>query len=93
MAAVKKIKATKKKSLNTKAGIAYMKTTDELKAGLLAAQIELTEVKRSHAARELANTQRPRELRVQIARIKTALNKSVKEVKDASATLSVKEKS
>lgn len=77
MAAIKK-STSAVKSLKTKASIASMKTTDELQAGLVAAQIELAEVKRSHAARELANTQRPRELRVQIARIKTALRKARK---------------
>ena len=72
MATIKKT-AGIKRTLKTNKRIADMKTADELQAGLLAARLELVEVKRSHAARELANTQRPRELRVQIARINTAL--------------------
>ncbi len=50
-----------------------IKTNDELSSELIAAQTELVEVKRSHATRELANTQRIKELRRQIARLKTAL--------------------
>lgn len=49
------------------------KTIDELKADLLVAQNDLVEAKRSHAARELVNTSRIKDLRVSVARIKTAI--------------------
>lgn len=58
------------------------KTTDELKADLLVAQNNLVEAKRSHAARELANTARIKELRVEVARIKTALSTQTAENKE-----------
>ncbi len=63
-----------KKTTAAKNDIAAMKTSDELHAALLTAQNELVDAKRSHASRELANTQRLKELRVHIARIHTALN-------------------
>ena len=58
------------------------KTTDELKADLIVAQTDLVAAKRSHAARELANTARIKELRVTIARIKTALSSQTAENKE-----------
>lgn len=91
MAVRKKTIATKKASAK-KAAVTDMKNIDELRSGLLTAQSELVEAKRSHAARELANTEKLKELRVQIARIKTALNSATKEAKDASTVPSVKEK-
>jgi len=62
-----------------KAPILTSKSHDELKAELVTAQTELAETKRSHAARELSNTGRLRELRVSIARIQTALNVKARE--------------
>ncbi len=70
--------AKTKKTTNAKNEIAAMKTTDELSSALLATQSELVEAKRSHASRELSNTQRLKELRVKIARIKTAHNSAEK---------------
>ncbi len=55
------------------------KSYDELKAELTTIQTELAEAKRSHAARELSNTGRLRELRVSIARIQTVLNVKARE--------------
>jgi ribosomal protein L29 len=85
MAATKKITAKKAASID-------MKNADELKAGILAAQSDLVEARQSHASRELANTERLKELRVLIAQLKTALNKLTKEARDTSAVSSVKEK-
>lgn len=62
-----------------KAPVLESKSHDELKAELTTAQTELAEAKRSHAARELSNTSRLRELRVSIARIQTALNVKARE--------------
>lgn len=62
--------ATKK---TVKKATSTQKTVDELKADLLVAQNDLVEARRSHASRELANTTRLRDLRVQIAQIKTTL--------------------
>ena len=47
---------------------------DELRTKLITLESDLTEAHKSHAARELANTNRLRELRKDIARINTALN-------------------
>lgn len=91
MAATKKTTAKKKTALS-QASISSMKNNEELQTALLTAQSELVEAKRSHAARELANTRRLKELRIQIARIKTALNKLTKETRNASTKHSVKEK-
>lgn len=50
------------------------KTADELASELVSSQNDLVEARRSHAARELVSTARIRQLRKQIARIKTALS-------------------
>jgi large subunit ribosomal protein L29 len=47
---------------------------EELTVKLVTLNSDLAEAYRSHAARELANTQRLRELRKDIARVNTALN-------------------
>lgn len=65
--------AATKKTAKAKKNVADIKTPDELKAALRVSQNELLDAKRSHASRELANTERLKELRVQIARIKTSL--------------------
>lgn len=66
--------ATKKSPQSKQLVVSELKTSDELRAALVAAQSELIDTKRSHAARELANTARLKELRVQIARIQTRLS-------------------
>jgi ribosomal protein L29 len=66
--------ATKKSPKTKLSVVADLKTPDELRAALITAQSELIDTKRSHAARELANTARLKELRVQIARIQTRLS-------------------
>lgn len=49
-------------------------SADELRTKLITLESDLTEAHKSHAARELTNTNRLRELRKEIARINTALN-------------------
>jgi ribosomal protein L29 len=67
MADKKKTKKAQKLDI-TKLGV------DELRTKLITLESDLTEAHKSHAARELANTNRLRELRKDIARINTALN-------------------
>ncbi|MDO8336290.1 MAG: 50S ribosomal protein L29 [Candidatus Saccharibacteria bacterium] len=55
------------------------KTVAELNAELITTQTDLVEAKRSHAARELVSTVRIKDLRRQVARIKTVLSHKVKE--------------
>lgn len=55
------------------------KTVAELNAELITVQTDLVEAKRSHAARELVSTVRIKDLRRQVARIKTVLTHKVKE--------------
>lgn len=71
--------ASAKKVTPKKASDLMSKSQDELQTELINAQTELVETKRSHAARELSNTGRLRELRVLIAQIKTALAAKRKE--------------
>jgi ribosomal protein L29 len=68
-------KKTTKKNIADKTAVSDMKTVDELQAALVAAEGELIEAKQSHAARELANTESLKKLRIRIAQIKTILNK------------------
>lgn len=85
--------AAKKKITTKKAALTVdLNNIDAVNAGILAAQSDLVETKRSHASRELANTERLKELRVQIARLKTALTKLTKEAIDAPTVSGVKEK-
>jgi ribosomal protein L29 len=58
-------------------------TVDELQAALVSTHSELVETKRSHAARELANTARLKELRVRVARLQTRLNSPVNQEEKA----------
>ena len=55
------------------------KTIAELNAELITTQTDLVESKRSHAARELVSTVRIKDLRRQVARIKTVLSQKSKE--------------
>ncbi|MBI3494385.1 50S ribosomal protein L29 [Candidatus Saccharibacteria bacterium] len=55
------------------------KTVAELNAELITTQTDLVEAKRSHAARELVSTVRIKDLRRQVARIKTVLSHKIKE--------------
>ncbi len=55
------------------------KTVAELNAELITTQTDLVEAKRSHAARELVSTVRIKDLRRQVARIKTVLTQKSKE--------------
>ncbi|MEK7620816.1 MAG: 50S ribosomal protein L29 [Patescibacteria group bacterium] len=55
------------------------KTIAELNAELITTQTDLVEAKRSHAARELVSTVRIKDLRRQVARIKTVLSQKSKE--------------
>lgn len=55
------------------------KTVAELNADLITTQTDLVEAKRSHAARELVSTVRIKDLRRQVARIKTVLSHKIKE--------------
>ena len=55
------------------------KTVAELNAELITTQTDLVEAKRSHAARELVSTVRIKDLRRQVARIKTVLSHKMKE--------------
>lgn len=55
------------------------KTAAELASELITVQTDLVDAKRSHAARELVSTVRIKELRRQIARIKTMQSKQAKE--------------
>lgn len=73
--------ATKKKA-PTKPTSLQSKSVDELKSLLVVAHNDLVEAKRSHASRELTNTTRLKELRVEIARINTALSQAAKEQGD-----------
>lgn len=84
--------ALKKKELPKKAPNIDMTNIDAINAGILAAQSELVESRRSHAARELANTGRLKELRVHIARLKTTLTKLTKEAAATKVVSHAKEK-
>ncbi len=66
--------AAKKTAKCTVLNVAAMKGKDELLAALTATQAELAETRRSLAQKELTNTHRLKELRQQIARLKTRLN-------------------
>lgn len=55
------------------------KTVAELNAELITTQTDLVEAKRSHAVRELVSTVRIKDLRRQVARIKTVLSQKSKE--------------
>ena len=72
--ATKTTKKTTKKEVDL-----TKKTIAELNAELITTQTDLVEAKRSHAARELVSTVRIKDLRRQVARIKTVLSHKVKE--------------
>lgn len=74
MAKAKVTKKTAKKEVDL-----TKKTVAELNAELITTQTDLVDAKRSHAARELVSTVRIKELRRQIARIKTAISHREKE--------------
>lgn len=74
MAKAKVTKKTTKKEVDL-----TKKTIAELNAELITTQTDLVDAKRSHAARELVSTVRIKELRRQIARIKTAISHREKE--------------
>lgn len=66
--------ADKKKAKKTQKLDVTKLSADELGAKLITLESDLTEAHKSHAARELTNTNRLSELRKGIARINTALN-------------------
>ncbi len=74
MATTKTTKKTAKKVVDL-----TKKTVAELHSELITTQTDLVDAKRSHAARELVSTVRIKELRRQVARIKTALSHQMKE--------------
>lgn len=72
-------KTTKKTTKKSAPVDLTKKTVAELQSELVTTQTDLVETKRSHAARELVSTVRIKELRRQVARIKTAISLKAKE--------------